>query len=65
MKKAYVERAARIIHEYGIYSKKGIGAFDLDGKVIDLPVVKWAERLITRAKSAGIKIPEIKSESQA
>nr|CAG8504032.1 1633_t:CDS:10 [Entrophospora candida] len=58
-------KAARIIHEYGIYSKKGIGAFDLDGKVIDLPVVKWAERLITRAKSAGIKIPEIKSESQA
>ncbi|CAJ0763081.1 13951_t:CDS:10, partial [Entrophospora sp. SA101] len=56
--------AARIIHEYGIYSKKGIGAFDLDGKVIDLPVVKWAERLITRAKSAGIKIPEIKSETK-
>ncbi|RHZ70266.1 hypothetical protein Glove_273g7 [Diversispora epigaea] len=52
-----VERASRIVYGYEQHAKKGIGAFDLDGKMIDLPVVKWAERIISRASSGGMTIP--------
>ncbi|CAG8799746.1 23435_t:CDS:2, partial [Gigaspora rosea] len=58
-----VERAARIVYGYEQHSKKGIGAFDLDGKMIDLPMVKWAERILARALTGGMAIPEIKDEN--
>ncbi|CAG8449632.1 1901_t:CDS:10 [Diversispora eburnea] len=45
-----VERAARIVYGYEQHAKKGIGA-------IDLPVVKWAERILSRASSGGMTIP--------
>ncbi|CAG8711240.1 25821_t:CDS:10, partial [Dentiscutata erythropus] len=60
-----VERAARIVYGYEQHSKKGIGAFDLDGKMIDLPMVKWAERILTRATAGGIAIPEIKKDENS
>ncbi|CAG8741451.1 17431_t:CDS:2, partial [Dentiscutata heterogama] len=60
-----VERAARIVYGYEQHSKKGIGAFDLDGKMIDLPMVKWAERILTRATAGGITIPEIKKDENS
>ncbi|KAJ3052957.1 UDP glycosyltransferase 8 [Rhizophlyctis rosea] len=41
-----VERASKIVDGYNEHAKKGIGAFTLDGKMIDMPVVKWAQRLI-------------------
>ncbi|CAG8459857.1 8937_t:CDS:10 [Acaulospora morrowiae] len=59
-----VERAARIVYNYEQHSKKGIGAFDLDGKVIDLPVVKWAEGIIARATSGGMDIPVPKEKRE-
>ncbi|KAI8592031.1 Pyruvate/Phosphoenolpyruvate kinase-like domain-containing protein [Geranomyces variabilis] len=45
-----IERANKIIDKYNEHIKKGIGAFNLDGKMIDMPVVKWAERLLAKAK---------------
>ncbi|KAI9009514.1 Pyruvate/Phosphoenolpyruvate kinase-like domain-containing protein [Gaertneriomyces semiglobifer] len=45
-----IARATRIVEGYLEHSKKGIGAFNLDGKMIDTPVVKWAERLLAKAK---------------
>ncbi|CAG8745224.1 35229_t:CDS:10, partial [Racocetra persica] len=59
-----VERAAHIVYGYEQHSKKGIGAFDLDGKMIDLPMVKWAERILARATTGGIIIPEIKKDEK-
>ncbi|TPX57708.1 hypothetical protein PhCBS80983_g03619 [Powellomyces hirtus] len=45
-----IERATKIVEGYQEHLKKGIGAFSLDGKMIDMPVVKWAERLLAKAK---------------
>ncbi|TPX69297.1 hypothetical protein SpCBS45565_g02544 [Spizellomyces sp. 'palustris'] len=44
-----IERATKIVEGYQEHMKKGIGAFNLDGKMIDMPVVKWAERLLAKA----------------
>ncbi|KAG9285931.1 hypothetical protein G9A89_013356 [Geosiphon pyriformis] len=52
-----IDRAARIIKGFKHHTQKGIGAFSLDGKMIDLPMVKWAERMITRAKAGGLTVP--------
>jgi len=43
-----LEYARRILDGYKKHTSKGIGAFVLDGKMIDQPVVKWAEKLISR-----------------
>ncbi|KAL1920495.1 uncharacterized protein VTP21DRAFT_872 [Calcarisporiella thermophila] len=62
---ADLERAVRIVEGYEQHSVKGIGAFALDGKVVDLPVVKWAERLIAKAKAAEMPIASSSSSSTA
>ncbi|KAL2914063.1 hypothetical protein HK105_206508 [Polyrhizophydium stewartii] len=46
-----VERASRIVGGYEEHLRKGVGAFNLDGKMIDMPVVKWAQRLLAKAES--------------
>ena len=43
-----VEKANKIVAGYERYLKEGIGAFNLDGKMIDLPVVKWAKKVLAR-----------------
>jgi len=45
-----VELALRILEAYQEHVVNGIGAFTLDGKMVDLPVVKAAERLLSRAE---------------
>eukprot|EP01137_Pigoraptor_chileana_P009962 Opistho-2@58965 len=50
---ADVTRARRIIDGFSEAQSKGHGGFSLDGKSIDLPVVKWAEKIVARAKAAG------------
>ncbi|RKP22207.1 Pyruvate/Phosphoenolpyruvate kinase-like domain-containing protein, partial [Syncephalis pseudoplumigaleata] len=54
-------RAVKIVKGYVEHAQRGLGAFGLEGKVIDLPVVKWAERLIARARSAQMTIPNVSS----
>jgi citrate lyase subunit beta-like protein len=41
--------AKRIVTAYEHHSFYGRGAFELDGKVIDMPVVKWANGVIARS----------------
>ncbi|OBZ82215.1 Citrate lyase subunit beta-like protein, mitochondrial [Choanephora cucurbitarum] len=53
-----LDRATRILEGYELNSQKGVGAFTLDGKMIDMPVVKWAEKVIARAKAGGMTIPK-------
>ncbi|KAI8926805.1 Pyruvate/Phosphoenolpyruvate kinase-like domain-containing protein [Entophlyctis helioformis] len=45
-----VDRATRILDGYSEHVRKGLGAFSLDGKMIDMPVVKWAQRLLAKAR---------------
>jgi len=35
------------------HQAKGSGAFALDGKMIDLPLVKAAQNVLARARAAG------------
>ncbi|KAJ1663531.1 hypothetical protein IW140_004960 [Coemansia sp. RSA 1813] len=51
---AILARAWRIVCGYQDSYVLGKGAFDLDGKAIDMPVVKWAYRVLRRAELAGI-----------
>ncbi|KAJ1728358.1 hypothetical protein LPJ61_004071, partial [Coemansia biformis] len=49
-------RAARIVNGYQAHYRLGKGAFDLDGKAIDMPVVKWAYHALRRAELAGVDV---------
>ncbi|KAJ2550705.1 hypothetical protein GGH95_006037, partial [Coemansia sp. RSA 1836] len=53
-----MRRAWRIVEGYQKHYKLGKGAFDLDGKAIDMPVVKWAYRVLQRAELAGIDVDQ-------
>ncbi len=44
-----LEQAKRILRAYQEHLALGKGAFDVDGKMVDMPVVKAAERLVARA----------------
>ncbi|KAI8878800.1 beta subunit of citrate lyase [Backusella circina FSU 941] len=60
-----LERAVRVVNGFEHYSQKGIGAFNLDGKMIDMPVVKWAEKVVARAQAGGMEIPVIEQENDS
>ncbi|KAJ2453336.1 hypothetical protein EV183_002291 [Coemansia sp. RSA 2336] len=53
-----VQRAAEIVRGYREHYQMGKGAFDLHGKAIDMPVVKWAYRVLQRAELAGIDVTD-------
>ncbi len=48
-----IAQAEKIIHEYNIYTESGVGAFALDGKLIDAPIIKAAYNIINKARAAG------------
>jgi citrate lyase beta subunit len=48
-----ITRAESIIEAYAIHQEKGQGAFAMDGKMVDAPVMKSAQRTIERARAAG------------
>ena len=48
-----IERAVRIVDAYQESLKAGFGAFSLDGKMVDAPVVKAAQRVVDRARAVG------------
>jgi citrate lyase beta subunit len=48
-----IAHAQRILDAYEEHQRAGKGAFALDGKMVDAPIIKAAGRLITRAKAAG------------
>ena len=45
--------AKRIIETFEASQKEGKGAYSLDGKMIDMPLVKNAQKVLARAKAAG------------
>ncbi|KAF9162064.1 hypothetical protein DFQ26_003887 [Actinomortierella ambigua] len=52
-----IARAADISEAYQEHSRRGVGAFNYNNKVIDLPVVKWAEKILSRARQGNVRIP--------
>ncbi|KAI8576677.1 hypothetical protein K450DRAFT_255628 [Umbelopsis ramanniana AG] len=58
-----VERAVKIMDGFELYSKKGVGAFVVDGKMIDMPVIKWAQKVVAKAKAGGMEIPELDAQN--
>lgn len=51
---AAIEHARRIIAGAEVAAEGGRGAFSLDGEMVDLPVIKRAQKLLARARAAGI-----------
>jgi citrate lyase beta subunit len=48
-----IAHAKRIVENFEASQAHGAGAFALDGKMIDMPVVKNAQKVLDRAKAAG------------
>jgi citrate lyase beta subunit len=48
-----IEYAQRVVRAFSASQKAGKGAFALDGKMIDMPLLKNAQKVLDRAKAAG------------
>ncbi len=48
-----IEYAKRIIETFESSQREGKGAYALDGKMIDMPLLKNAQKVLERAKAAG------------
>jgi len=48
-----IEYAQRLVDAFSASQKEGRGAFALDGKMIDMPLLKNAQKVLDRAKAAG------------
>jgi citrate lyase beta subunit len=48
-----IEYAQRVVAAFASSQKEGKGAFALDGKMIDMPLLKNAQKVLGRAKAAG------------
>jgi len=51
-----IAQARRLIQAYADWQASGVGAFELDGKMVDAPVVKAAERVLSKARAAGVLV---------
>ena len=49
-----IEKAQKIMEGAQIAQADGMGAYSLDGEMVDLPVVKRAETILARARAAGL-----------
>jgi len=45
--------AKRVVETFEASQSEGKGAFALDGKMIDMPLVKNAQKVLDRARAAG------------
>jgi citrate lyase beta subunit len=48
-----IEYAQRVVASFAASQKEGRGAFALDGKMIDMPLLKNAQKVLERARAAG------------
>lgn len=49
-----IEQALRLAQAFEAHQAAGAGAFELDGKMVDLPVMRAAEGVLARARAAGL-----------
>ena len=50
-----IQRALRIIQAHEEAQAAGLGAFALDGRMVDMPVVRMAEQVLRKARAAGME----------
>ena len=48
-----IAKARRLVDAFDAHQKEGKGAFALDGQMIDMPLVKNAQKVLERAQAAG------------
>jgi citrate lyase beta subunit len=48
-----IEYAQRVVNTFAASQREGKGAFALDGRMIDMPLLKNAQNVLDRAKAAG------------
>lgn len=48
-----IANARRVVEAFEAYEAEGKGAFAVDGKMIDMPIVKAAQRVLQKARAAG------------
>ncbi len=53
---AEIERARRLLAAFAAHQAAGTGVFDLDGRMVDLPMVRAAETVLARARAAGLAV---------
>lgn len=53
-----IGHALRVIEAFEEAAAMGRGSTSLDGKVVDVPVVKRAQALLERARQMGLEVPE-------
>jgi citrate lyase beta subunit len=53
---AEIHQAQRLIAAFNEHQAAGTGVFALDGKMVDMPMVRAAEMILARAKLAGIVV---------
>jgi citrate lyase subunit beta-like protein len=51
-----IDHALRLIEAFQVVQESGSGAFAMNGKMVDAPMIKAAENILTRARAAG-KLP--------
>lgn len=51
-----IEAAKRLIHAHDTHQAAGTGVFELDGRMVDMPMVRAAQAVLARARAAGIEV---------
>jgi citrate lyase beta subunit len=51
---AEIAEAQRLLEAFGSHVAAGSGVFTLDGRMVDMPLVRGAERLLERARLSGL-----------
>jgi len=49
-----IEQARRLMQAHAEHQAAGSGVFTLNGRMVDMPMVKMAERVLNKAKAAGL-----------
>ncbi len=51
-----IARAKRLLDAHAAHQAAGTGVFDLDGRMVDMPMVRAAETVLARARAAGLDV---------
>jgi len=51
-----IRQAKRLIDAHDAHQQAGTGAFEMDGRMVDMPAIRAAESVLARARAAGIAV---------
>lgn len=51
-----IRAARRLVDAHDAHQRAGKGVFELDGRMVDMPMVRAAEAVLSRARAAGIQV---------